>query len=210
MKKGVIGAYIGIVIAVILWGLSFIWTNNLIHADIPVFTFLFFRMAIAGTLLFIFSSIRGKLQKIDKKDLTWFFLFVFCSPFIYFIAETFGLKATNSPILSSLIIALIPVAALFADRIFFQSEITWRKLIGVFMTLPGVALMVLQQGNLTPDYWWGVLLLFIAVLAAAGYNVIIHRLSAKYNSHTITTFQFLGGAAFFLPVFLSLNGFGTP
>ena len=118
-----IKVFTAIFLAIFFWGFSFIWTNQILLEDIPVFTFIFFRMFIAGALLFVFSKVTGKLQKIEKGDYKLLFLMAFFEPFIYFIGETFGLKATNSPTLSALIIALIPIFAMLSGVIIYK-EIT--------------------------------------------------------------------------------------
>ena len=53
--------YMLTILAIVLWGFSFVWTNDILQKDIPVFTFLFIRLALAGTLLFAFAKLTGKL-----------------------------------------------------------------------------------------------------------------------------------------------------
>lgn len=197
--------FLFITIAIVLWGFSFVWTNQLIEADIPVFTFIFFRMLMAGTLLLIFSLAAKKLQRVKGKDFLWLLLMAFLEPFIYFIGETFGLKATNSPTLSALIVATIPIFAMSSEIIFYKVKISWINILGVLVTIPGILLMVLNTGKLTADYWWGIALLFLAVFGSVGYSTVIKKLSANYNSYTLTTWQFILGAAFFFPFFLIYN-----
>lgn len=197
--------FVYITTAIILWGFSFIWTNQLIEADIPVFTFIFFRMLMAGTLLALFSLAIKKMQKVKGKDFLWMMLMAFFEPFIYFIGETFGLKATNSPTLSALIVATIPIFAMSSEIIFYKVKISWVNLLGVLVTIPGILLMVLNSGKLTADYWWGIALLFLAVLGSVGYTTVVRKLTEKYNSYTLTAWQFLLGALYFLPCFLAGN-----
>ena len=102
--------YIAAFIAVFLWGFSFIWTNDIINAQVPIFTFLFIRLALAGIILFIFSKATKKLQKLNLKDFLWLLLMSFFEPFIYFIGESYGMKATGSAVLTAVIIATIPIA----------------------------------------------------------------------------------------------------
>ncbi len=197
--------YTYISIAIILWGFSFIWTNQLIKVNTPIFTFIFFRMLIAGLLLLLFSFIFKKLQRVDKIDYKFFILMSLFEPFIYFIGESFGIKATNSPTLSSVIIASIPVFTLVSGQIFFKEKISIWNIFGVVITIPGIILMVFNKGNFTPEYWWGILLLFVAVFSAVGYTTTVKKLASKYNSYTISTYQFLIGALLFLPLFLIFN-----
>lgn len=200
-----IKVFVAVFLAIFFWGFSFVWTNQILLENIPVFTFIFFRMFIAGGVLYTVSKITGKLQKIEKGDYKLLFLMAFFEPFIYFIGETFGLKATNSPTLSALIIALIPVFALGAGVFIYKEKISWINILGVIATIPGIVLMVFHTGDMTPEYWWGIALLFVAIFGSVGYSSVVKRLE-KYNSFTIATYQFVFGAVLFLPCFFIFNG----
>ena len=191
------------ILAIILWGFSFVWTNDIIQKGIPVFTFLFIRLALAGTLLFAFAKLTGKLQPIAKKDVKFLILMAFFEPFIYFIGETYGIKATDSAVLSAVIIATIPIASLFVEKMFYKVPYTIYKVFGTAITLPGIVMVIMKNGESTSvDHYWGIALLFLAVAGATGYSSVVRKLSGNYNSITITTYQFVIGAAFFLPFFL--------
>lgn len=205
MSKNKLITYASISIAVILWGLSFIWTNSIIKTSVPVFTFIFLRMFIAGVSLFVVSKLTKKLQKIEKKDIKWFLLLVFFEPFIYFIGETLGIKYTNSPTVSALVIALIPVLTMIVSSMFFSEKLTFAKVTGALMTFIGIAIMVVFKGEISVDYQWGIALLFAAVIGAVGWSSVVKKLSTKYNPFTIATYQFMLGAVYFLPVFLFTN-----
>lgn len=197
--------------AVVLWGFSFIWTNDLLQYDVPIFIFIFMRMTIAGSLMFIVSKITKKLQKIEKKDWKWFFLMSFCEPFIYFIGESYGLKLTNSATLAAVVIATIPIFSLVLGRIIYKENISRLNAIGVLMTLPGVILFVWQSGALHADYFRGILLLILAVFGAVGYATVCKRLTSKYNAFTITTYQFvLSLIFFFIPFVVSCSNQWEP
>ncbi len=191
------------ILAIILWGFSFVWTNDIIQKGIPVFTFLFIRLALAGSLLFAFAKITDKLQKIAKKDVKYLILMAFFEPFIYFIGETYGIKATDSAVLSAVIIATIPIASLFVEKIFYKVPYTVYKVLGTALTLPGIVMVIMKSGESTSvGHYWGIALLFLAVAGATGYSSVVRKLSGNYNPVTITTYQFVIGAAFFLPFFL--------
>ena len=69
--------------AIILWGISYIWTNTLISLDIPVTYFVFVRILLAGFVLFLLNAASGRIAKIKKKDIPKFLLLAFFEPFIY-------------------------------------------------------------------------------------------------------------------------------
>ena len=195
--------YLLTILAIVLWGFSFVWTNDILQKGVPVFTFLFIRLALAGSLLFAFAKLTGKLQRIARKDIKFLILMAFFEPFIYFIGETYGIKATDSAVLSAVIIATIPIASLFVEKMFYKVPYTIYKVFGTAITLPGIVMVIMKNGESTSvDHYWGIALLFLAVAGATGYSSVVRKLSGNYNSITITTYQFVIGAAFFLPFFL--------
>ena len=111
--------YVVSMFSIILWGMSYIWTDVLIAHDIPIFYFVFVRILMAGFILFLFNAASGKIQSIKKKDWPKFLLLALCEPFIYFLCETYGLKLTGSPSLSALVVATIPVFSVGAGVLFF-------------------------------------------------------------------------------------------
>lgn len=201
-QKPSIRIYIAALIAVILWGFSFVWSNQIIRLQVPIFTFLFIRLFIAGIVLLIYSKAIGKLQKPSKKDLLMMALMAFFEPFIYFIGESFGMQATDSAVIAAVIIAIIPVTCLLVERILYKIPFTFKKIAGILITIPGVALMALNGGNITVKHLYGIALLFLAVAAATGYGAVVKKLSQKYNNYTIATYQFVIGSLYFLPLFL--------
>ncbi len=62
--------------------------------------------------------------------------------------------------------------------------------------------MVFEKGGVDFSHSIGILLLFVAVMAAVGYSVVVKQLASKYNTLTIVTYQHLLGALYFLPLFL--------
>lgn len=194
--------YLAAIIAIILWGFSFVWTNILLNNHIEIFTFLFIRLFIAGSLLWIFSKCIKKLQKVTRKDFFWMCLMAFSEPFIYFIGESFGMQATGSATIAAVIIASIPIFCLIVERIAWQIPFSIYKTLGIIITIPGILMVVLQDGALSVKHAWGIALLFLAVAGAVGYSVVVKKMATRYNSFTIATYQFLIGSAFFLPFFL--------
>ncbi|MCK9304553.1 MAG: DMT family transporter [Bacteroidales bacterium] len=197
--------YISVSVAVTLWGLSFIWTNFLLVNNIPVFTLIFLRLALAGIILLIISLSLRKLQRISGGDWPAFLLLVLMEPFLYFIGETFGLQIVNSATIGAVIISTIPIFATIAGILFYKEYISTLNIFGVFLTIPGVLLVVFEKGNLDFSHYMGILVLFLAVFSAVAYSVIVKKLAGKYNSYTIVTYQHSLGALFFLPLFLIFN-----
>ena len=100
--------YISSAFAIILWGMSYIWTDKLLELGIPVFYFVFVRILIAGIVLFLLNAAYGRIKRIQRQDMKKFMLLALFEPFIYFVCETYGVELT-SPTISAMIIATIPI-----------------------------------------------------------------------------------------------------
>lgn len=202
-RDSLAGTYLFTTLAIVLWGFSFVWTNDILQRDVAPFTFLFIRLFLAGAILYAGSKLAGKLEKIERKDYIWVILMAFFEPFIYFIGETYGIKATNSAVISAVIIATIPVFTLFAERILYKVPLTAFKIFGTAITIPGIIMVIMKDGEqASAEHLYGILLLFLAVAGSIGYSSVVKKLSGRYNTITITTYQFVVGSMFFLPLFL--------
>ena len=201
--------YIASSFAIILWGMSYIWTDKLIALNIPIFYFVFVRILLAGLILFLFNTAYARIKRIQRQDLGKFLLLAFFEPFIYFICETYGLKETGSPTISALIIATIPIFSIAAGRIFFKEKVTALNIVGVVLSLVGIVLVAMAHGELGKNFILGIMLLVIAVIAEVGHASITKSLSGNYSSQIIVMYQFLIGSIYLLPLFIwkGLDGF---
>ena len=197
--------YIASSFAIVLWGMSYIWTDRLIELNIPVFYFVFVRILMAGIVLFLFNTAYARIKRIQRQDLGKFLLLAFFEPFIYFICETFGVRETGSPTISAMIIATIPIFSIVAGRLFFKERISKVNVSGVVLSLIGIIMVVmgaLSQETLGENFILGILLLLIAVIAEVGHASITKSLSGNYPSQIIVMYQFLIGAVYLLPLFI--------
>ena len=202
--------YISSSFAILLWGMSYIWTDKLLALGIPVFYFVFVRILIAGVVLFLLNAAYGRIKRIQKQDLKKFLLLALFEPFIYFVCETYGVELT-SPTISAMIIATIPIFSIAAGRIFFKERITGLNIAGVVLSLMGI-IMVIMKGTIAgKDLIWGIILLLIAVIAEVGHASITKSLSGNYSSQIIVMYQFLIGSVYLLPLFVwkGLDGFNA-
>ena len=200
--------YIASSFAILLWGMSYIWTDKLLELGIPVFYFVFVRIFLAGVVLFLLNVAYGRIKRIQRQDLGKFLLLAFFEPFIYFVCETYGVEMT-SPTISAMIIATIPIFSIAAGRIFFKERITALNVVGVTLSLIGI-IMVIMKGEIGgQDLIMGIILLLVAVIAEVGHATITKSLAGNYSSQIIVMYQFLIGSVYLLPLFLwkGLDGF---
>lgn len=201
--------YIASICAIVLWGMSYIWTDKLIALGINIYYFVFVRIFLAGIILFLFNAAYTRIKRITRKDLGKFMLLAFFEPFIYFICETFGLKLTGSPTLSAMIIATIPIFSIGAGIVFFKEKITGINIVGIMLSLAGIVMVAMAKGEPGEHFIWGIILLVIAVIAEVGHASITKSLSSNYQSQVIVMYQFLIGSIYLLPLLIwkGLDGF---
>lgn len=196
-------AYLAASGTVLLWGMSYIWSDRLLDAGIPVEFFVPVRTLLAGVLLLVLNKAARLDMRMRKKDIGKFLLLALCMPLVYFICETYGLQLTQSPTITSLIIATNPLFAMGAGMLIFKEHFSRLNILGVFITLTGLFLVTWTRTETGPWFWAGVAVLFLAVISEVSQIAFTKSLSSTYAPSVIVMYQFLLGAVLFLPLFLS-------
>jgi drug/metabolite transporter (DMT)-like permease len=191
------------ILSMVFWSFSFVWIKIVYEAYGPLTTILF-RLIISSALLFAFTLLTGKLQKIQKGDLKLFALLAFFEPFLYFMGESFGLMYVSSTV-AAVIVATIPLFAPLTAWYFYKEKLSFSNLTGLVITFFGVSLVVLDTSFSFKASPLGVSLEFLAVLGALGYSSILKGISHRYNTFSIIAYQNIIGAILFLPFWLGFE-----
>jgi len=193
------------VFAMIVWGLSFIWSTQVYKNLNPTAT-IFLRLVVATifftAILFVFRL----NEKIKKEHLGLFALAALFEPFLYFIFEGYGLKNT-SPIIGSAIVAMIPLVTPIAAAIFLKERLTPMNILGLIVSFSGVIVMLLNKNLEFTASPKGVLYLCITVLVAVGYSIALIKLTKLYKPLTITWMQNIIGMIYFIPMVIIMERF---
>ncbi len=193
------------VIAMIIWGLSFIWSTQ-VYSNLNPTATIFLRLVIATifftAILFIFKL----NEKVERKHLGLFALAAMFEPFLYFIFEGYGLKST-SPIIGSAIIAMIPLVTPIAATIFLKEKLTPMNILGFIISFLGVIVMLMNKDLEFVASPKGVIFLFCAVLVAVGYSISLAKLTKLYKPLTITWMQNIIGMIYFIPLTIIMEQF---
>lgn len=190
-------------LAMIFWAFSFVWVKQAYESFNPS-TVVLFRLILSSSLLYIILRSLKKLNPLKKGDLKWFLLLAFFEPFLYFVGESFGLQHVSST-MGAVIISTIPLFAPIADRFFFKTRITRLNITGLVISFTGVMMIVFEKDLSQNAPLNGILMLFLAVLAAVGYTVVLKKIPMHYNAVSIITYQNAIGSLYFLPLFLTLD-----
>lgn len=189
-----------VLVATIFWGFSFIWSKQLLGVMNSI-SIVFFRMIIASASLFIIGKATGLFSYVKKRDIGRFFFIALVQPFLYFLFELSSIKH-NSPTLTALIIAQIPLFIGLINLIFNKQRLSPQVVFGILISLIGVALVIVGGGDasiMTSPL--GILLSVCAMACAVTYNFQVQRVVKKYNPLTITTYIHAISMLYFLPLF---------
>jgi drug/metabolite transporter (DMT)-like permease len=193
------------VLAMIMWGLSFIWSTQVYSSLNPTAT-IFLRLVVATIFFTAILFIFGLNEKVKKEHLGLFALAAMFEPFLYFIFEGYGLKNT-SPIIGAAIIAMIPLVTPIAASVFLKERLSPMNILGLIVSFLGVMVMLINKDLEFVASTKGVLFLFSAVVVAVGYSISLVKLTKLYKPLTITWMQNIIGMIYFIPLTIIMERF---
>lgn len=184
--------------AVIFWGSSFAGTRYALRTLDPQ-VILWVRMLFALIVILPFSA---KLKPGDYRRGDWKILIpmVLFQPCLYFLLESNALRFTTST-QAGVISAAVPMLVTLGAWIFLSESIRKTTVIGLALSIGGVVLLTLSQGNESPaeNPLLGNSMEFAAMIFAAANMLIVKKLSKRYNPWTLTAMQIVAGFLFFSP-----------
>ncbi len=192
--------YVALVLSMIFWSFSFVWFK-IANADYNPVAIVFIRLCLAIVFLSGFLWVTKRFTRVKKGDRKYFFLLALFEPFFYFLGESFGLTYVSSTV-GSVIISTIPVFAVIFAFVIYREKLKLINYLGVIISFIGVLIFITSStGSITLNPR-GLALMFLAVISAVGYNMMLHRLAYDYDPVTIVNIQNIIGAILFLPIFL--------
>ncbi len=183
-----------------LWGLTFVFFKIAFESFKPI-SIVMMRLVVSVAFIYLAAKLLNKLQKVKREDYKYLLLMAFFEPFLYFLGESFGLVYVSST-LASVMIATIPLIVPIGAFLIFSERLTRLNIFGLLVSTLGVIAVVLAVDAEWAATLKGILLMFLAVLAASAYTLLAKKLSSSYNGFTITIWQNIFGIFMFLPIFL--------
>lgn len=197
-------SYLKAVLAMTFWALTFVWIKIAFSEGYRPVEIVFLRLVLATGLLFLTILVTRHTEKTPLKDIPYFMMVAFFEPFIYFIGEANGMQFV-SPTLGSLIISIIPLITVLGAWVFLRERVTPWIFAGLVISFIGVAVLAFESEEIWATFK-GVALLLLAVMGGMFYSITVRKLTLKYSTLTIVTWQSLFGMLYFLPLFLIFDG----
>lgn len=181
----------------IAWGITFLMVQEAIDST-PVYSFLFFRFALASILMFFIAY---KYLKQTNKKTVLFGMLLGSILFLAFAAQTFGLAHTKSSIvafITGLNVICVPFLAYFIFKDHVRRNVFIASLVAVF----GLYLLTMS-GKLTLGF--GEFLTLICAFLFALHIIFTGKFSKEVNVYLLVLFQLITVAVLSLIFSLSLD-----
>ncbi|MCU1716104.1 DMT family transporter [Pseudomonas sp. 5P_3.1_Bac2] len=200
-KHGQGGAMLCLLLAMALWGSSFI-ALKLAFAELPALWVIFGRMAL-GSLIFLLAwRWRGALEY-RAGDWKYLLAMGVCEPCLYFLCEAIALQHTSAA-QAGMVTALMPLLVTLGAWLVLGERTTQRSLLGFAIAIGG-ALWLSLAGNSdehASNPLLGNFFELLAVLCAVAYTLLLKHLSTRYSAFFLTALMAFIGCGFFLPAAL--------
>ena len=174
-------ADLSLLFVAIIWGSTFIIVKQSVE-NIPVFSFLFMRFALAGMLLILINA--PKLKAIDKGVLSDGVM-LGIALFLAYAFQTFALTATSASItafITGLFVVFVPVLS----SVFLRKLPRQEAMIGVVFATIGLAFITLQGKFLVS---FGEFLALVCAFFIAIHIILTDKLSRRNDFGLLTMVQ---------------------
>jgi len=173
-------------------------------AEISPLSLGFFRFGFAAILFYITLKIRKQSLRFDKEDYPRLILLsLLCIPLNQFFFLT-GIKLSLASH-SGIIYSLNPVYAYVIAVLMKYEKFSYSKLFSIVMTVIGIFFIFYESfsgASIDGDVLRGDVLLLFAVLTFSAYLTLGKNMIAKYGALKVSSFVFLLGSIFYIPLFI--------
>jgi drug/metabolite transporter (DMT)-like permease len=203
-KRSSIVSFLCLIGAVLLWGTSFAAMKTALAGFAPM-AVVWIRMVLGTAVLLPFWH---KVPKpvYRRGDWKWLVLLGLFEPCLYFLLEGFAINLTTSS-QAGMVSAIVPLLVAAGAWLFLKERLPLPAIVGLVVSVGGVIVLSLAgaPGQNAPAPALGNTLELLAMFSAAGYMLVLKRMSSRYDPWFLTGVQSFMGTLFFLPGALLSN-----
>jgi drug/metabolite transporter (DMT)-like permease len=166
--------------------------------DFDPYTLALLRFSLAAIGLLGLLGLTNRLRRIRREDIFKLLLLGLLAIPLNQLLFLYGLQFTT-PARSALWFGATPVFVLFAAVPLLKEQVSWRKVVGILLSLAGVGI-ILRVGAIEARMLIGDLIVLAAVASWAVYTVVGRPLVRRYGSLTMTAYALVVGTIMYLPL----------
>ncbi|MGD9963746.1 MAG: DMT family transporter [Candidatus Izemoplasmatales bacterium] len=195
-------AHLSGILFAIIFGFSFMMSKVALNNVSPL-GLIAYRFLIAFIAIEILRLTKVIKVKLKKETLISILLVAIFQPLLYFLFETYGLQKTTSAE-AGLMIALIPIFVTILSTFILKEKPLPSQTVFILLSVSGVILIQMFKSGLNfESSTLGLLLLLLAVISAALFNIASRSAAKNYSPQEITYVMMLLGAVAFNIIYLT-------
>ncbi|WP_432452589.1 MULTISPECIES: DMT family transporter [unclassified Agarivorans] len=200
METSTLRAHLALLLAMVLWGSSFIALKVAVNEMAPMIV-VFLRMSIGTTAFLVVWPWLRQDFKYQAGDWKFLMGMAFFEPCLYFLFESQALIYTSAG-QAGMITAMLPLMVAVTAFFFLGERNTLKQWTGFMIAVVGVVWMSVTGENSlqAPNAILGNFLEFLAMCTAVGYTLLVKHLTKRYSAFLLTALQSFCGAIFFFPL----------
>ena len=170
---------------VFMWGIEYIAAKFALTA-FSAMTIIMLKYCIASFILGGYKFFTGQRGFIKRKDILTFLFVAVLGELLYFYCEYSAMDYL--PVgLVTVVLALVPVASIITERIFFGRKPTVKMIIGIIACLGGIVLIIgVDLEQVLSGQFIGYLFCLMAVCCWNAYNFITEKIGEDYSDANLT------------------------
>jgi drug/metabolite transporter (DMT)-like permease len=193
MKKN---AHLAGIAFAVIFGFSFLFSKIALDHVSPV-GLIAYRFLLAFIVFEILRRLKIIKIRFERKHWKSWLAVAFFQPILYFLFETYGLARTSSGE-AGMMIALIPIFVSLLGSIILKEKPRAIQYFFILISVSGIVfIQVMKPGPQIPGETLGFVLLSLAVISAALFNIASRKASQSMKPYEITYFMMLVGAVTF-------------
>ncbi len=191
--------YVSLICATLLWSSSFIALKVAFRAYDPMFV-IFGRLFVATIFIMVFLKPLRNLQY-QKGDWKYLSFMGICEPGLYFLFEAKALENTSAS-QAGMITGTLPLIVGIVAWLVLKEKINVRTVFGFVLAIGGIVLLSgsSEVTENAPNPLFGNFMELMAMVTATGYIIMMKKLTVRYSSLFLTTFQAFFGTLFYFPI----------
>lgn len=215
-KESIALGHLSAFVAYLIFGLNIIVNKDLSNSGISPLALFTFRSVGAGSLFWIISMFRPS-EKVERSDFPKILVAAILGFFICQLTFLYAIPRIT-PMDCSIVTSLSPIYTMFIAAIAIKEPITWKKSLGVVISLAGFICLILNSvsnsSGVTSTQPVGIVLMIFNSLSFSLYLGIFKPVITKYSVVTFMKWIFLFTTLMSLPLtakeivtfdYLSLN-----
>ncbi len=215
-KESIALGHLSAFVAYMIFGLNIIVNKDLSNSGISPLALFTFRSVGAGSLFWIISMFRPS-EKVERSDFPKILIAAILGFFICQLTFLYAIPRIT-PMDCSIVTSLSPIYTMFIAAIAIKEPITWKKSLGVVISLAGFIFLILNSvsnsSGVTSTQPIGIILMIFNSLSFSLYLGIFKPVITKYSVVTFMKWIFLFTTLMSLPLtakeivtfdYLSLN-----